>query len=195
MEKLNMQKIIALLTGLTKTQAISKAINFTFAAFFMLLVSCFYTVGVGAGSISPKAVIQLTKQNPDLQIIAFGWGMTEALWILGISCLGLAIVEYFSQKTTQPRWVNAVLKPNAYLKWMVEMLYWSAIILLMVGFTARNLGLDVSQIQLFAVNANLPSPLIFFLSLGQAALMSSGLLAVLGVVDNLSALKKRTQKA
>ncbi|WP_155846986.1 hypothetical protein [Arsenophonus nasoniae] len=190
-----MKRIIALLTGLTKTYAIRKAITFTFASFFMLLVSCFYTVGVGAGSISPKAVIQLTKQNPDLQIIAFGWGMTEALWILGISCLGLAIVEYFSQKRTKPRWVNAVLKPNAYLKWMLEMLHWSAMILLMVVFTARGLGLDSSQIQLVAVNANLPSPLIFFLSLGQAALVSSGLLALLGVMDNLPVLKKRVKKA
>lgn len=93
-----MQKIIALLTGLTKTHAIKKAITFTFAAFFILLVSCFYTVGVGAGGISFNAVIQLTKQNPDLQSVAFMWGLTQALWILGIFCLGLAIVEYFSQK-------------------------------------------------------------------------------------------------
>ncbi|WP_334473175.1 hypothetical protein [Arsenophonus sp. PmNCSU2021_1] len=112
--------------------------------------------------------------------------MQKILWILGIFCLGLAIVEYFSQKTTKPRWVNAVLKPNAYLK---------AIILLMVAFTARNLGLDVSQIQLFAVNANLPSPLIFFLSLGQAALVSSGLFAILGVTTNILALKKPVKKA
>lgn len=75
------------------------------------------------------------------------------------------------------------------------MLYWSAIILLMVGFTARNLGLDVSQIQLFAVNANLPSPLIFFLSLGQAALVSSDLFAILGVPPNPPALKKPVKKA
>nr|CBA73499.1 hypothetical protein ARN_17920 [Arsenophonus nasoniae] len=75
------------------------------------------------------------------------------------------------------------------------MLHWSAMILLMVVFTARGLGLDSSQIQLFAVNANLPSPLIFFLSLGQAALVSSGLLALLGVMDNLPVLKKRVKKA
>ncbi|SPP32635.1 hypothetical protein ARAF_2976 [Arsenophonus endosymbiont of Aleurodicus floccissimus] len=190
-----MKRIISLLTGLTKTHAISKAINFTFASFFILLVSCFYTLGVGAGGISFNAVTQLIKQNPNLEILALFWGMTQTLWILGIFCLGLAIVEYFSQKTTQPRWVNAVLKPNTYLKWMVEMLYWSAIILLMVGFTAHNLGLDVSQIQLFAVNANLPAPLIFFLSLGHAALVSSGLLALLGVMDNLPALKKPVKKA
>ncbi|MDR5610307.1 hypothetical protein [Arsenophonus sp.] len=121
--------------------------------------------------------------------------MTQTLWILGIFCLGLAIVEYFSQKTTQPRWVNAWLKPNTYLKWMLEMLHWSAMMLLMVGFTARNLGLDVSQIQLFAVNTNLPSSLIFFLSLGYAALFSSGLFALLGVIDNLPALKKPVKKA
>ncbi|WP_406850741.1 hypothetical protein WH390_15895 (plasmid) [Candidatus Arsenophonus nilaparvatae] len=190
-----MQKIVALLTGLTKTHAIKKTITFTFASFFILLVSCFYTLGVGAGRILFNAVTQLIKQNPNLEILALFWGMTQTLWILGIFCLGLAIVEYFSQKTTQPRWVNTVLKPNAYLKWMVEMLYWSAIILLMVGFTVRNLGLDVSQIQLFAVNVNLPSPLIFFLSLGQAALVSSGLLALLGVMDNLPALKKPVKKA
>jgi hypothetical protein len=189
-----MKRIIALLTGLTKTYAIRKAITFTFASFFILLVSCFYTLGVGAGGISFNAVIQLIKQNPNLEILALFWGMTQTLWILGIFCLGLAIVEHFSQKTIRPRWVNAWLKHNAYLKWMVEMLYWSAIILLMVGLTARNLGLDASQIQLFAVNANLPSPLIFFLSLGQAALVSSGLFALLGVMDNLPALKKPVKK-
>ncbi|WP_334472928.1 hypothetical protein [Arsenophonus sp. PmNCSU2021_1] len=190
-----MKRIISLLTGLTKTHAISKAINSGFASFFMLLVSCFYTVGVGAGSISPKAVIQLTKQNPDLQHVAFMWALTQALWILGIFCLGLAIVEHFSQKITQPHWMKVWLKTNPDFKWMVNMLYGSAIILLMVGFTARNLGLDVSQIQLFAVNANLPSPLIFFLSLGQAALVSSGLFALLGVMTNLPVLKKPVKKA
>ncbi|WP_395971515.1 hypothetical protein WH390_14890 (plasmid) [Candidatus Arsenophonus nilaparvatae] len=190
-----MQKIIALLTGLTKTHAISKAINSGFASFFMLLVSCFYTVGVGAGGISFNAVTQLIKQNPNLEILAFFWGMTLTLWILGVFCLGLAIVEYFSQKTTKPHWMKVWLKPNADFKWMGNMLYGSAISLLMVGFTARNLGLDVSQIQLFAVNTNLPSSLIFFLSLGHAALVSSGLFALLGVIDNLLALKKPVKKA
>lgn len=190
-----MQKIAALLTGLTKTKAIKKAITFTFASFFILLVSCFYTLGVGAGGISFNAVTQLIKQNPNLEILAFFWGMTQTLWILGIFCLGLAIVEYFSQKTTQPRWVNAVLKPNAYLKWMLEMLHGSAMILLMVVFTARGLGLDSSQIELFAVNPHLPSALIFFLSLGKAALVSSSLFALLGVMTNLSAVKKPVTKA
>ncbi|WP_334472482.1 hypothetical protein [Arsenophonus sp. PmNCSU2021_1] len=111
-----MQKIVALLTGLTKTHAIKKAITFTFASFFILLVSCFYTVGVGAGGISFNAVTQLIKQNPNLEILALFWGMTHTLWILGIFCLGLAIVEYFSQKTTQPRWVNAVVKAKRLFK-------------------------------------------------------------------------------
>ncbi|WP_119712732.1 hypothetical protein [Arsenophonus endosymbiont of Aleurodicus floccissimus] len=65
----------------------------------------------------------------------------------------------------------------------------------MVELTACNLGPDVSQIQLFAANVNLPLPLIFFLSLGQSALEISGLFAILGVTTKLSALKKPVKKA
>lgn len=190
-----MQKIVASLPELTKTPSIKKAVTFMFASFFMSFVSCFYTAGVGADGSSLSAVIQLTKQNPDLPVVAFLWGITESLWLIGIFCLGLAMIEFYREKSTKPRRDNLWLKPNAYLKWMLEMLHGSAMILLMVVFTARGLGLDSSQIELFAVNPHLPSALIFFLSLGKAALMSSGLFALLGVMTNLSAVKKPVTKA
>ncbi|WGM08835.1 hypothetical protein [Arsenophonus nasoniae] len=188
-----MQKIVAS----TKSHALKRAEAFALVAFLSFLVTLFYAIGAGVGKLSLNAILNLATQNPDLESLALYWGATEALFCLSVFSVLLAIVEQFSQKTTKPRWGAAWLKPNISFERMLNCLYWSLLIFLIVGFTAHNLELDVSQIQIFNLSPNfkINGFLLLLLSLGQGVLVLSGVFAVLGVMTNLSAVKKPISKA
>ncbi|HGJ5869003.1 MULTISPECIES: hypothetical protein [Arsenophonus] len=188
-----MQKIVAS----TKSNWLKVAEATTLVALFSLFVTYFYGLAMGVGKFSLSASLTLARQNSDFELLALYWGITEALWVLVLYCLLLAIVEYRSSKTTQTRWVAAWLKPNISFNRMLNCLYWSGLIFLIVGFTVHNLGLDISQIQIFNLypNFKINGFLLLLLSLGQGALVLSGVFAVSGVMTNLSAVKKPLPKA